>query len=137
VKRIEPSAMLREGDLEPYGCRSKRYITSEIGENEVYDKLKNKDKKMVLFDVRSREAYKTKHIKGALSIPLEKIENNLKKLDKNKEIVLYCDSMNCGLDRMGETILKNAEYENVRIMNNGIAGGEAKGYPVIRGRARR
>jgi 3-mercaptopyruvate sulfurtransferase SseA len=48
--------------------------------------------KAVIVDVRSAEAYATGHIQGAISIPLAKIETNIKNvpLDKNQWIITYC-----------------------------------------------
>ena len=46
----------------------------------------------VIVDVRSREAYETSHIAGALFVPLEDFENNITSLDLGKEqwIITYC-----------------------------------------------
>ena len=46
----------------------------------------------VIVDVRSVESFVTKHIAGALSIPLDRIEEDSKglSLEKNKWIITYC-----------------------------------------------
>ena len=46
----------------------------------------------VIVDVRSREAYETSRIAGAIFVPLEDFENNITNLDLNKEqwIITYC-----------------------------------------------
>jgi len=45
----------------------------------------------VIVDVRTPQEYKQKHIKGAINLPIEEImQGHLKKLPKNKEIVVYC-----------------------------------------------
>lgn len=46
----------------------------------------------VFVDVRSSEAYQTSHIPGAVSIPLDEIENNPAglNLDKEQWIITYC-----------------------------------------------
>jgi len=51
-----------------------------------------KSKNYQILDVRSKEEWQKGHIKGALSIPLEKLENNLNRLNKNKEILVYSKS---------------------------------------------
>jgi 3-mercaptopyruvate sulfurtransferase SseA len=56
--------------------------------DEVRDLLKQK--KAVLVDVRGVEAYKTGHIKGALSIPFSEIGERAKELPRDKLIVAYC-----------------------------------------------
>ncbi len=44
----------------------------------------------VIVDVRSEDSYKMSHAKGALSIPLDKIEKGDHKLPKDKKIISYC-----------------------------------------------
>jgi predicted sulfurtransferase len=44
----------------------------------------------VIVDVRSIEAYRESHIKGALSIPLDELESRLSELPRNKTIITYC-----------------------------------------------
>lgn len=47
---------------------------------------------VIIVDVRSAEAYAESHIKGAISIPLEEIENKPTdlELDKDQWIITYC-----------------------------------------------
>ncbi|MGH9847591.1 MAG: rhodanese-like domain-containing protein [Blastocatellia bacterium] len=45
----------------------------------------------VVIDVRGTDAYKLAHIKGALDVPLTKLEgNDFKGLPKDKRIIAYC-----------------------------------------------
>src|SRR5262249_42864628 len=47
--------------------------------------------KAVIVDVRLGDAYKTSHIKGALDVPLNKLEaGDYKDLPKDKLIIAYC-----------------------------------------------
>jgi len=47
--------------------------------------------KVVIIDVRGAEAYKMSHIKGALDVPLNKLEaGDFKDLPKDKPIIAYC-----------------------------------------------
>src|SRR5262249_4892766 len=49
------------------------------------------DGKAVIVDVRGTDAYKMAHIKGALDIPLPKIESkDFNGLPKDKRIIAYC-----------------------------------------------
>jgi 3-mercaptopyruvate sulfurtransferase SseA len=49
------------------------------------------DSKAIIIDVRGAEAYKMSHIKGALDIPLNKLESgDFKGLPKDKRIIAYC-----------------------------------------------
>lgn len=44
----------------------------------------------VLLDVRSELEYNNGHIEGALNIPVDNLRKRLQELDKNKEIIEYC-----------------------------------------------
>jgi|AGTN01.1.fsa_nt_gi Rhodanese-related sulfurtransferase len=48
----------------------------------------------LLIDVRSKEEYNTAHVKGSISIPLEKILVDISKyeIDRNRKIITYCSS---------------------------------------------
>lgn len=47
--------------------------------------------KAIIIDVRGTDTYKASHIKGALDIPMGKVESgDLKDLPKDKRIIAYC-----------------------------------------------
>lgn len=46
----------------------------------------------LIIDVRTPEEYKVKHVKDALNIPLQIMEQYYKNIPKDKEIVVYCRS---------------------------------------------
>lgn len=46
----------------------------------------------IIIDVRSKGEYQSGHIRGSVNIPLDKISDNIKKLDKNKVIITCCAS---------------------------------------------
>ncbi len=49
------------------------------------------DGKAIIIDVRGTEAYKSAHIKGALDIPLTRLEaGDFKGLPRDKRIISYC-----------------------------------------------
>ncbi len=58
---------------------------------ELQDKL-NEKPGPILLDVRTTNEYRTSHIPGATSIPLDKLDERLNKLAKNREIVCICRS---------------------------------------------
>jgi len=43
-----------------------------------------------IIDVRTKEEYDMGYIEGAINIPLDKIQEDIKNLDKDKEYLLYC-----------------------------------------------
>jgi 3-mercaptopyruvate sulfurtransferase SseA len=44
----------------------------------------------IIVDVRDENTYKTSHIKGAKSIPLQQFEQRMGELPKDKLIITYC-----------------------------------------------
>jgi len=58
--------------------------------------LLENDENVTLLDVRTPEEFRTGHLRGAILIPLKKLETNLDKLSpfKNKKIIVYCQSGN-------------------------------------------
>lgn len=45
-----------------------------------------------IIDVRSPEEYRGGHVKGSINIPLDRIEGQLKKLDRSKPVITCCRS---------------------------------------------
>jgi len=58
--------------------------------------LLNTQEDLVLLDVRTVDEYKEKHLKNAINIPVQKLKNEIHKLDpdKAKRILVYCRSGN-------------------------------------------
>lgn len=46
----------------------------------------------VIVDVRTKPEFKQGHIKKSLNLPLDNLQNELKKLNKNKPIITCCAS---------------------------------------------
>lgn len=51
-------------------------------------------KGMMILDVRTDKEYEKGHIPGAVHVPLAEIGDKIKKLKKDKELVVYCQSGN-------------------------------------------
>jgi len=51
--------------------------------------LMSKKSPLVVIDVRGKDSYDSK-IKGALQIPVDEIEQHLKDIPKDKEVITYC-----------------------------------------------
>ena len=54
------------------------------------EELLKLDDSYKIIDVRTREEYKSGHIKNAINIPLDKIIANNFDLDKNDKLVIHC-----------------------------------------------
>jgi NADPH-dependent 2,4-dienoyl-CoA reductase/sulfur reductase-like enzyme/rhodanese-related sulfurtransferase len=88
---------------------------------EVKKKL-DKGEDVVLLDIRSDEEYrKFKKIedKRVVRIPLEELRERLNELPKDKEIIIVCQVGNRAYEAY--RILKGAGFENVKVMEGGLA----------------
>ena len=54
---------------------------------DVYDLIK--DNEYIVIDVRTKQEYDSSHVKGAINIPYDVIDDNI---DKKKIILVYCKS---------------------------------------------
>lgn len=50
-----------------------------------------KKNQIILIDLRDKKEFQRKHILNAINIPYEEIEENLYRLPKDQEIILYCE----------------------------------------------
>jgi len=74
-----------------------------------------------LVDVLSGESYVREHIKGAISIPLDKIEEKAPLLlDRDEKIVTYCASFECQASTKAAEKLVSLGYSNVFDYKGGL-----------------
>ncbi len=83
---------------------------------------------VIVVDVRMPEYYAREHIPGAINIPLEELDRNLDRLDRDKLVVVYCASFDCRLSPVAYRKLKRLGYRVVDY-EGGIADWKEK-YPV-------
>jgi rhodanese-related sulfurtransferase/DNA-binding HxlR family transcriptional regulator len=69
--------------------------TEQLTRDELLARIKTGS--AVLVDVRPAEEWAAGHIPGALSVPLDELENRLAELPDGTEIVAYCRGTNCVL----------------------------------------
>ena len=87
-----------------------------ISNNELKDKMKLSFNKII--DVRTKEQFVESHIDGAISIPLEELEDNLDKLDRKEEINVICNTGN--KSKKAAKILENNGFEMISIVLPGM-----------------
>ncbi|MBY7142494.1 metalloregulator ArsR/SmtB family transcription factor [Virgibacillus sp. NKC19-3] len=80
--------------------------THTITLDELYEKL-DRDT-ITLLDLRSEDEFNFRHIKGAISVPMDQLDIHLQKLPKDKEIAVYCRGKFCAVS----TIAANKLNEN-------------------------
>ena len=72
----------------------------------------------LLIDVRSKKEYLEGHLNGAINIPLSNIKENINEIEKDKKILLYCQS---GLrSKKAFKILEDLGYKNVYNLKGGL-----------------
>ena len=89
---------------------------------------------VTILDVRPREEYLAGHIPGALSVPLEKLEELLTRLPPEAEIVAYCRGPYCLLAPKGVALL-NTHGHRARRLVDGFPEWRLAGLPVAVGPA--
>jgi rhodanese-related sulfurtransferase len=67
---------------------------SRLGIKQVTPRQMDQMKGMAILDVRTDKEFKDGHIPGSLHIPLDELGTRAKKLRRDKELVVYCQSGN-------------------------------------------
>ena len=65
-----------------------------LGIKQISPKELDQKKGMMLLDVRTDREHKSGHIPGSVHIPFSAIGDKIKKLRKDKELVVYCQNGN-------------------------------------------
>ena len=84
---------------------------------------------LTIVDVRTRHAFNTSHISGAISFPMsELVDSALTSLELTRDIYVY----NSIDEETAEaaTQLRAAGYQNVSELRGGLAAWKAAGYPI-------
>ncbi|MCB0766820.1 MAG: rhodanese-like domain-containing protein [Flavobacteriales bacterium] len=62
-----------------------------------------------IIDVRTPDEFRSGHVKGAVNIPLDRLQGQLAKIDKNKAVITCCRSG--ARSGMAADMLKNAGFD--------------------------
>jgi len=84
---------------------------------------------VTVIDVRPPEEYAQGHIAGALNIPLDKLEQQLKQLPPDREVVAYCRGPWCVLSYEAVARLREAGMQ-ARRLQDGLPEWRQAGLPV-------
>lgn len=98
------------------------------------DELLNlaRSEKVVIVDTRPANEYASGHIAGAISMPVDQLQQRLKELPKGKAYVAYCRGPYCVYaDRAVEVLRSNGR--RARRLLEGFPEWRAAGLPVIHG----
>lgn len=87
---------------------------------------------VVILDVRPRHEYAAGHIPGAVSVPLEDVEQGLGELPDDVEVVAYCRGAYCVLAYEAVRVL-NRHGRPARRLREGMLEWRLSGQPVATG----
>jgi rhodanese-related sulfurtransferase/DNA-binding transcriptional ArsR family regulator len=87
---------------------------------------------VTVLDVRPSDEYASGHIAGAVSLPITELEQRLRELPRDREIVAYCRGPYCLYSRQAVERLRSHGLSAYR-MEEGVAEWEERGYPVAAG----
>jgi len=74
-------------------------------------------KEIIIIDVRDPKQYEQSHLQGAINIPLEQLREKLQQLDREKNIVVYCNGGVSG--NSVQNTLINYGFKQVRNLSGG------------------
>jgi len=83
----------------------------------------------VVIDVRPRDEYRAGHVAGALSVPLDELDERLAELPARKEIVAYCRGPYCVMAYEAVARLRS-RGRRARRLADGFPEWRAAGLPV-------
>lgn len=84
---------------------------------------------VIVLDVRPTLEYEQGYIKGAISVPLEKLEEYLSKIPKSKTIVAYCRGPYCVMSFDAVKLMRTKGYRGIRL-DEGLPEWRLRGFPV-------
>ncbi|MDO8502711.1 MAG: metalloregulator ArsR/SmtB family transcription factor [Gemmatimonadaceae bacterium] len=84
---------------------------------------------VLVLDVRPSDEYRAGHIPGAVSVPVEELENRISELPTGKEVVAYCRGPYCVLAFRAVEILRARGHYARRLMD-GFPEWRAAGLPI-------
>ena len=101
-----------------------------VGRAELLERAKRRG--VVVLDVRPPDEYVSGHIAGAISIPLEELEQRLASLPRDAEIVAYCRGPYCLLAPRAVELLCERGFD-ARRLDDGFPEWRLAGHPVAVG----
>lgn len=107
--------------------RTQRMSLESITIDQLIKRIKSND--VTIIDVRPKDEFLNGHIPGALSIPIEQLQERIKKLPKSKQIVAYCRGPFCVFADDAIKLLMKNKFKAIRL-NEGFPEWKNKGLPV-------
>jgi rhodanese-related sulfurtransferase len=98
-----------------------------LSAQELKDKIAS-NPALIVINVLPKEAYNDCHIAGSINIPLENLEDRVKRWTRDTEIVVYCASQQCPLSREAYKTLAELGFTNIYAYEGGIEEWKAKSF---------
>ncbi len=90
-----------------------------------------RDGLVTVLDVRPPEEYAQGHVAGALNVPLDRLQERLRDLPADREVVAYCRGPWCVLSFEAVARLRAAGFD-ARRLQDGMPEWRRAGFPVVR-----
>ena len=87
---------------------------------------------VVVLDLRPPDEYASGHIPGAISLPISELEERLRELPRDREIVAYCRGPYCLFSRQAVQRLRGLGFRAYQ-MEEGVTEWEERGFSVAAG----
>ncbi len=89
-----------------------------------------RDGLVTVLDVRPPEEFAQGHVAGALNVPLDRLQDRLKELPPDREVVAYCRGPWCVLSFEAVARLRAAGFA-ARRLQDGLPEWRRAGLPVV------
>lgn len=87
-------------------------------------------KKLLVINVLDPSLYNDAHIKGSVSVPLDKLEQSSRGWAKDTRIIVYCANYMCSASAEAARRLQKLGFTDVFAYEGGTAEWHSKGHPV-------
>jgi rhodanese-related sulfurtransferase/biotin operon repressor len=104
-----------------------RAVAKPVSLQELLERVRRDD--VVVLDTRPAHEYRAGHIPGALSVPVDELQQRLRRLPKSQEYVAYCRGPYCVYADRAVEMLK-ASGRRAQRLAEGFPEWKAAGFPV-------
>jgi rhodanese-related sulfurtransferase len=107
------------------------FAYQDLNAKQFYEMMQ-KEKNVIILDVRTAQEYQEGHISNAINIPVQILGQQLDKLNnfKDKKILVYCRSGH--RSAIASQILDRAGFKNVYNLKGGLFEWKASGLPLVK-----
>jgi rhodanese-related sulfurtransferase len=107
------------------------FAYQDLNAKQFYEMIQ-KEKDVIILDVRTPQEYQEGHISNAINIPVQILGQQLDKLKnfKDKKILVYCRSGH--RSAIASQILDRAGFKNVHNLKGGLFEWKASGLPLVK-----